>query len=195
MPSNTKWSDYDIYDNTPKEVIVVHRDTLDNKLRDLELGVESKRGIWHSTELILVLLGILLTSNNFKDFLGISPGYWFAIFFIAFILALLRLVWDLIFKFGFQKYPSREMVLEDLMAKPKRLGNEDTISSTGVNESKFLIQEEGKPEVYEVQSGMKRHIPDPETLVKLGYEWDEIHKVSTKVASKYQTGDPLPSQK
>lgn len=193
--ANTKWSNLDIYDNTPKEVIVVHRDTLDNKLRDFELGISCKRELKHSFELILALLGVILTSN-FKDFLGVPSSYWFAIFFLALIWALGKLCGDIISRFREQKYPTRGDVLNDLMAKTKKVENKKNLvdQSTRTSE-KFLIQEEGKNEVYLVESGIKRHIPDPETLSKLGYSWSEIKKVTVMDASKYKLGSPLSSQK
>jgi len=114
--NKTKWLDSDIYDNTQKEVIVVDPATLDNKLRDFESGIENKREIRHFIELTLALLGVLLTSN-FKNFLGIPPNYWFAIFFLALFWSVFRLLSDLIFK---KQYPGRDDILKNLMAKNKK---------------------------------------------------------------------------
>lgn len=116
----TSWSsDADIYDNTQKEVIVVHPHTLDNKLRDFELGLGSKKELRHSVELILALLGILLTAN-FKDFLGVPSQYWFGTFFFALLWALYRLCIDLV-PFKKFKKPTRQDILNELMNESRKI--------------------------------------------------------------------------
>lgn len=111
--SSTKWkSDSEIYDSTDRRVIVVTPDTLDNKLRDFEEGINNKRQLRRYAELVLALLGTLLTAN-FKDFLGISSSYWFAIFFLALFWVLGSFLWDCL-KFR-NKYPNRKDILDSLM--------------------------------------------------------------------------------
>lgn len=193
--NNTLWtSDSEIYDSTQKKVIIVYPDTLDNILRDLEDGIDKKRDVKHFIEISLTLLGVLLTAN-FKDFLGIPSGYWFAIFFLALLWTIGSFIWNTIcFRLG-KKYPSREDIIRELMNKNK-IGIADNYSESEIEkEAVFLIRETGRPEVYEVKNGTKRHIPDGETLIKLGYSWDEIEEVTAEKASEYKTGEPLTSQK
>lgn len=54
-----------------------------------------------------------------------------------------------------------------------------------------IVQEEGKPEVYVVENGEKKHIQDPNAFTGLGYNWGNIVKVKAGILGLYRSGNPL----
>jgi hypothetical protein len=56
-----------------------------------------------------------------------------------------------------------------------------------------IVQEEGKPEVYVIENGEKKHIQDPKAFVSLGYSWNNIVKVKPGILGLYRKGAPLKS--
>lgn len=56
-----------------------------------------------------------------------------------------------------------------------------------------VVQEEGKPEVYVIANGEKKHIQDPKAFTDLGYNWNGIIKVKAGILGLYRSGDPLKS--
>lgn len=108
-----------IYDNTPREVIFVMRDTLDNKLRDFEECIKNKGSIFYDLALIIAFAGTLATVSEFKNFLTIPSNVWQAVFIVFLILSILKFCKDLISIF-FIKSIRREDILKQLLDESKR---------------------------------------------------------------------------
>jgi hypothetical protein len=56
-----------------------------------------------------------------------------------------------------------------------------------------IVQEEGKPEVYVIENGEKKHIQDPKAFADLGYNWNSIIKVRPGILGLYRNSSPLKS--
>jgi hypothetical protein len=56
-----------------------------------------------------------------------------------------------------------------------------------------LIKGSG-PEVYVILSGQRRHIPNPETFVAMGYRWGDIQTIPDHELGIIPLGAPLPHQ-
>lgn len=54
-----------------------------------------------------------------------------------------------------------------------------------------IIQEEGKPEVYVVENGEKKHIKDQGAFEGLGYKWGNIIKIKPGLLGLYGSGSPM----
>jgi len=54
-----------------------------------------------------------------------------------------------------------------------------------------IVQEEGRPEVYVIENGEKKHIEDPQAFVALGYKWSNIVKVKPGILTLYRNSSPL----
>ena len=66
----------------------------------------------------------------------------------------------------------------------------DDITSVGSHINGVLIKTEDAPEVYLLDSGKKRHIPNPEVLGSR-YEWAEVVLISDGEMSSYVSGDRI----
>jgi hypothetical protein len=55
----------------------------------------------------------------------------------------------------------------------------------------FLVRGSG-PEVYVMEGGLKRHIPDLATFAAMGFLWGNVDLVPDSVLNSIPTGDPLP---
>ncbi len=102
----------EIYDNTPRAVIQVMPDTLDNMLRDFEDSLKKRRDIFQDLGLFSALLGTLLTVSQFKNFLGIAPDVWYACYAVVTFISGIKLVYG-IFQFFYKKI-QRKDILERL---------------------------------------------------------------------------------
>jgi hypothetical protein len=56
-----------------------------------------------------------------------------------------------------------------------------------------IVREEGKPEVYVIENGEKKHIQDPKAFADLGYNWNSIIKVRPGILGLYRNSSPLKS--
>jgi len=56
-----------------------------------------------------------------------------------------------------------------------------------------VVQEEGRPEVYVITNGERKHIQDPKAFVDLGYSWNSIVKVKPGVLGLYRKSSALKS--
>lgn len=54
-----------------------------------------------------------------------------------------------------------------------------------------IVQEEGKPEVYVIENGEKKHIQDPTSFEGLGYNWGNIVRAKAGILGLYRSGNPL----
>ena len=54
-----------------------------------------------------------------------------------------------------------------------------------------IVQEEGKPEVYVIENGEKKHIESPKAFEELGYKWKNIVRVRRGILSLYGNGNPM----
>ncbi|MDO8557847.1 MAG: lamin tail domain-containing protein [bacterium] len=52
-----------------------------------------------------------------------------------------------------------------------------------------LLRASGAPEVYILEDGMRRWVPDPETFNALGFNWDKIRDVPLRELKEYPEGD------
>ena len=58
--------------------------------------------------------------------------------------------------------------------------------------SSRVLQKASTGEVFILESGRRRHIPDPETLKAMQIPSEQIHGVPDAVADAFPLGDPLP---
>jgi len=56
-----------------------------------------------------------------------------------------------------------------------------------------IVQEEGRPEVYVIADGEKKHIQDPNAFTSLGYNWNNIVKVKPGVLGLYRSRTAMKS--
>ncbi len=56
-----------------------------------------------------------------------------------------------------------------------------------------IVQEEGRPEVYVIANGEKKHIESKEAFEELGYNWNNIVKVKPGVLGLYRSGTAMKS--
>ena len=48
------------------------------------------------------------------------------------------------------------------------------------------------PEVYVMEGGVKRHIPDLATFAAMGFLWGNLNNIPDSVLNSIPTGEPLP---
>ena len=58
--------------------------------------------------------------------------------------------------------------------------------------NKHLLRANGKPDVFEIEDGMKRKIASPGVFTENGFEWDDIEEVSEEELAGYAEGDAVP---
>jgi len=57
----------------------------------------------------------------------------------------------------------------------------------------YLIRKQGTATVYFIEKGKKRTIPDRDTFLALGFEWEDVHDLSAGAFNSIPTGSAIPS--
>ncbi|MBK8997979.1 MAG: hypothetical protein IPM35_19825 [Myxococcales bacterium] len=68
-----------------------------------------------------------------------------------------------------------------------------TPSSAGGFSEGSLIKGSG-PEVFLIENGQRRHVPDPATFDAMGLDWGKVRTVSDEELSRVPQGEPLPTR-
>lgn len=101
----------EVHTNVSQEVIEITSDKL--KIILLEyLDSLHKSNAWQVPLSLVITIALVLTTANFKKFMGFEPDAWAALFLMSFILSIIWLIWVL---FTWKK----AMTIEDILTAVK----------------------------------------------------------------------------
>jgi hypothetical protein len=100
-----------------------------------------------------------------------------------------------------QNNVEEERLIKQLAPKrdeSKRLSANEINKMSKINKgfAHTLLQFYDDPAVYAIDEyGYKHHIPNPETLYKMGYDWSDRKRVTNEFLQNFPKGEPIPDRK
>lgn len=97
-----------------REVIIISPSLLKNKLYKFKDSIEYLCKIEYSLAIVLMSAAILVTADNYKEFMGISGEVWHSVFVVIFLVSLIKFLYSIILS-AIKLYKKKTITIDSLM--------------------------------------------------------------------------------
>lgn len=97
-----------------REVVIISPSLLKNKLYKFKDSIEYLCKIKYSSAIVLMSATVLVTADNYKEFMGISGEVWHSVFVLIFFISLIKFLHSIIL-LAIKSYKKKTITIDSLI--------------------------------------------------------------------------------